>query len=134
MATQKKKSLPAKKAGGVPVDPKDIVAVPTAKAWDAWLAKHHDSASHAWLRMAKKGAGLESPSYAEAVEVALTWGWIDGQSRSLDDQSWLQRYTPRRPRSPWSRINRERAEALIESGRMKPPGLKQVELAKADGR
>jgi uncharacterized protein YdeI (YjbR/CyaY-like superfamily) len=100
----------------------------------AWLAEHCESAPGCWLKLAKTGAGADSVSYAEAIELGLAHGWIDGQKRPLDDEFWLQRFTPRGPRSRWSRINRDKAVALIESGRMTPPGLAAVEQAKADGR
>ncbi len=87
-----------------------------------------------WIRLAKKGSGVASVSYAEAVEVALCYGWIDGQARSLDDDFYLQRYTPRSARSKWSKINCGRATDLIERGLMQPAGLREVERAKADGR
>ncbi|HLQ33101.1 MAG TPA: YdeI/OmpD-associated family protein [Chloroflexota bacterium] len=86
------------------------------------------------LQIAKKGSGATSVSYAEALEVALCYGWIDGQKLPLDGRFWLQRFTPRRPKSVWSRINTQKAEALIAQGKMQPAGLKQVEAAKADGR
>jgi uncharacterized protein YdeI (YjbR/CyaY-like superfamily) len=102
--------------------------------WAAWLAGNHDTSSGLWLKIAKAGSGLPTVTYAEAVESALCWGWIDGQKRKLDDAHWLQRFTPRRARSVWSKINREKAEALIAAKRMQPPGLAEVERAKADGR
>ncbi|HEU5437770.1 MAG TPA: YdeI/OmpD-associated family protein [Ktedonobacterales bacterium] len=106
----------------------------TQGEWEAWLATHHADTHVVWLKFAKKAAGTPSVSYAEAVESALCYGWIDGQSASLDGTHWRQRFTPRRPKSVWSRVNREKAEALIAAGRMQPAGLRQVELAKADGR
>jgi uncharacterized protein YdeI (YjbR/CyaY-like superfamily) len=102
--------------------------------WEAWLAEHHADPSGVWLKLAKKGAGITSLSYAEALEGALCYGWIDGQKASFDGECWLQKFTPRRAKSIWSQINREKASALIEAGRMQPAGLRQVELAKADGR
>jgi uncharacterized protein YdeI (YjbR/CyaY-like superfamily) len=102
--------------------------------WEAWLEQRHAVAPGVWLRLAKKASTLSSVTYAEAVEVALCYGWIDGQSRSLDDDSWLQKFTPRGRRSIWSRINCERVELLMRSGRMRPAGLAVVEAAKADGR
>lgn len=102
-------------------------------AWEKWLAAHPES-SGLWLRIAKKEADLASVSYAEAIEVALCHGWIDGQRRSFDAQSFLQRFTPRRPRSLWSKINVGKAEALIVAGRMREGGLREIELARADGR
>lgn len=111
-----------------------ILAVDDAAAWDVWLAKHHASSRGVWLTIAKKDKGLSSPTYAEALEAALVWGWIDGQKGSLDERAWLQRFSPRGPKSMWSKINRDKAQALIERGAMKPPGLLQVTRAKEDGR
>jgi len=100
--------------------------------WDAWLAKHHDRSDAVLLRIPKgKGSDL---TYARALDAALSWGWIDSQKRALDASAWLQRFSPRAAQSPWSKINRARAEALIASGAMKPPGLAEVERARADGR
>ncbi len=100
----------------------------------SWLEESHDSAAGVWLKIAKKGAPEASVTYGEALEVALCFGWIDSQKRGFDETHFLQRFTPRRPRGRWSKINREKAEALIESGRMRPTGLAEVEAAKADGR
>lgn len=102
--------------------------------WEAWLAEHHADSPGIWLKVAKKGSGISSVTYAEALESALCFGWIDGQKAPLDDRFWLQRFTPRGPKSAWSKINREKALALIAAGRMQPAGLRQVELAKSDGR
>jgi len=101
---------------------------------EAWLEDEHASSAGLWLKIAKKGSGVASVSYAEALELALCFGWIDSQKRGLDEKHFLQRFTPRRPRGRWSRINREKAEALIAAGRMRPAGLAEVEAAKADGR
>jgi uncharacterized protein YdeI (YjbR/CyaY-like superfamily) len=101
---------------------------------EAWLEQNHDSCDGVWLKIAKKGAAEQSVTYAEAIELALCFGWIDSQKRGFDDQHFLQRFTPRRPRGRWSRINREKAEALIDAGKMRPAGLAEVEAAKADGR
>jgi uncharacterized protein YdeI (YjbR/CyaY-like superfamily) len=101
---------------------------------EAWLQEEHASSAGLWLKIAKKGSGVASVSYAEALEVALCFGWIDSQKRSFDEKHFLQRFTPRRPRGRWSRINREKAEGLIAGGRMRPAGLAEVEAAKADGR
>jgi uncharacterized protein YdeI (YjbR/CyaY-like superfamily) len=101
---------------------------------EAWLEDRHAEAAGAWLKIAKKGAPEPSVTYAEALELALCFGWIDSQKRGLDATYFLQRFTPRRPRGRWSRINREKAEALIESGAMRPAGLAEVEAARADGR
>jgi uncharacterized protein YdeI (YjbR/CyaY-like superfamily) len=101
---------------------------------EAWLDANGESVDGVWLKIAKKGAPEPSVTYAEALEVALCFGWIDSQKRGLDETHFLQRFTPRRPRGRWSKINREKAEALIEAGRMRPAGLAEVEAAKADGR
>ncbi|QRO02548.1 YdeI/OmpD-associated family protein [Archangium violaceum] len=102
--------------------------------WSVWLASNHTSSRGVWLKLAKKASGVASVTYAEAVEVGLAWGWIDGQRRSHDDTAFLQKFTPRGPRSIWSKINREKALALIAAGEMKPAGLAEVERAKRDGR
>jgi uncharacterized protein YdeI (YjbR/CyaY-like superfamily) len=102
--------------------------------WERWLSKHVGDDEGAWLKFAKKGSGVTTVTYAEALEVALCHGWIDSQVKSFDERYYLQRFTPRRKRSKWSKINREAAERLIAAGRMTPAGLEQVELAKADGR
>src|SRR6188472_93252 len=101
---------------------------------EAWLEEHHAESGGVWLKIAKKGAGVPSVTYSEALELALCFGWIDSQKRGFDDRHFLQRFTPRRPRGRWSRINREKAEALIADGAMRPAGLAEVEAAKADGR
>jgi uncharacterized protein YdeI (YjbR/CyaY-like superfamily) len=101
---------------------------------EAWLEEHGESSDGIWLKFAKKGSGIRSVVYADAVEVALCHGWIDGQARRLDEQHYLQRFTPRRPRSKWSRINREKAERLIAESRMRPAGLREIERARGDGR
>lgn len=105
-----------------------------AKAFETWLKRSHATSDGLWLKIAKRGANEPSVSYPEAVEVALCWGWIDGQKKGLDDQHFLQRFTPRRARSIWSKINVDKAAALIEAGRMQAPGYAQIEAAKADGR
>jgi uncharacterized protein YdeI (YjbR/CyaY-like superfamily) len=101
---------------------------------EAWLDEHGEESDGIWLKFAKKGSGIRSVVYAEAVEVALCHGWIDGQAKRLDEEHYLQRFTPRRPRSKWSRINREKAERLIAKGRMRPAGLREIERAREDGR
>lgn len=111
-----------------------IIAFASSQAWEKWLAEQHASAPGLWLKMAKKGSGIESITYPEAVDVALCYGWIDGQKNSFDDPYWLQKFTPRRPRSKWSKVNRDKVAALVEQGRMQPAGLVEVERAKADGR
>src|SRR5450631_2408974 len=111
-----------------------IIAFATQQDWEAWLAEHCADPTGIWLKFAKKGAGVLSISYAEALEGALCYGWIDGQKAAFDEQYWLQKFTPRRAKSIWSQINCDKATALIESGRIQPTGLRQIELAKADGR
>ena len=103
-------------------------------AWAEWLKQHHAAERGVWLRLARAGSGLQSVSRAEALDVALCYGWIDGQARSLDSEFWLQKFTPRGKRSIWSKRNREHVERLIASGDMRPAGLAAVEAAKADGR
>jgi uncharacterized protein YdeI (YjbR/CyaY-like superfamily) len=106
----------------------------TQAAWAAWLGKNHRSSEGLWLRLAKKESALRSITYAEALEVALCYGWIDGQKRGESEEAWLQRFLARSPNSVWSRINRDKASALIASGRMKIAGLEAVEAAKMAGR
>ena len=103
-------------------------------AWEAWLAKQHAKSAGLWLRIAKATSNVKSVSYAEALDVALCYGWIDGQKKSVDARHWLQRFTPRRVRSLWSKANRAKAEALIRSGRMQPSGMAEIEQARSDGR
>ena len=114
----------------------DLPIIPFASrdAWEAWLQEQHATSEGLWLKFAKKDSGIETVTYSEAVEAALCYGWIDGQKASFDDHYWLQRFTPRRPRSKWSKINRQKATELIERSEMKPAGLRGVERAKADGR
>jgi uncharacterized protein YdeI (YjbR/CyaY-like superfamily) len=111
-----------------------IIPFASGDAWEAWLEEHHTTSEGVWLKIAKKGSGIESVSMAEALDVALCYGWIDSQADSFDEQYWLQRFTPRRPRSKWSKRNRATVTRLIEEGRMKPAGLREVKRAKADGR
>jgi uncharacterized protein YdeI (YjbR/CyaY-like superfamily) len=101
--------------------------------WAAWLEKNHRSSQGLWLRLAKKGSSLPSVSYSEALEVALCYGWIDGQKRGESEQAWLQRFLPRSARSIWSKINRDKANALIACGWMKAAGLEAIEAAKKGG-
>jgi uncharacterized protein YdeI (YjbR/CyaY-like superfamily) len=103
-------------------------------AWEKWLAEHHSDDAGVWLKFAKKGTGVATVTYAEALEIALCYGWIDAQVKRFDETYYLQRFTPRRARSKWSKINRDSATRLIEAGMMKPPGMREVERAKADGR
>jgi uncharacterized protein YdeI (YjbR/CyaY-like superfamily) len=106
----------------------------TIEEWEAWLADNHETASGVWLKIAKKGSGVDSAHYPEVLDAAIAHGWIDAVRRGHDDTYFLQRFTPRGPRSKWSKINRDKATQLIESGRMTPAGLREVERAKADGR
>src|SRR5207247_4618290 len=110
------------------------LAFASAAEWEAWLEENHAAADGVWIKMAKKGSGVESVRYPEVLEIALCFGWIDGRREALDERWFLQRFTLRRPRSRWSRINRETAERLIAEGRMRPAGVAQVERAKEDGR
>ncbi len=111
-----------------------VILFPTPADWETWLAEHHADSRGLWLRIAKKDGELTSVTYPEALDVALCHGWIDGQKKSYDDHSWLQKFTPRGARSIWSKINREKVQALIDAGRMRPSGLKEIERARKDGR
>jgi uncharacterized protein YdeI (YjbR/CyaY-like superfamily) len=112
----------------------EIIECPSARAWKRWLAKHHARADGVWMRFFKKHSQVASIDHAEALNAALCYGWIDGQIKKLDADSWLRKFTPRRPKSIWSKRNRELVERLMEAGRMKAAGLKEVEAAKGDGR
>jgi uncharacterized protein YdeI (YjbR/CyaY-like superfamily) len=111
-----------------------VLVFDSPSAWEAWLAKHHAESPGAWLQIFKKAASQRSVTYAQALEGALCYGWIDSQKRPQDAFSWLQRFGPRRAGSGWSRINTIAAEGLIKAGRMKPAGLREVTAAKKDGR
>jgi uncharacterized protein YdeI (YjbR/CyaY-like superfamily) len=114
----------------------DLPKLPFASAaeWEEWLDDNHAEADGVWIKMAKKDTGIESVRYPEVLDSALCFGWIDGRREPLDERYFLQRFTPRRSRSRWSRINREKVERLIAEGRMRPAGLAEVERARADGR
>jgi uncharacterized protein YdeI (YjbR/CyaY-like superfamily) len=116
------------------IDAAHIGEFATAAGFGAWLADHHDRDREVWLKLQRKTAGAASFTWGEAVVEALAWGWIDGIKKGNDDASWFQRFTPRQPRSKWSRINRGHAERLMAEDRMQEPGLRQVMAAKADGR
>ena len=105
-----------------------------ADEFDAWLAVHHGHQPGVWLKLAKAGSGIASMTSDEAVDVGLCWGWISGQRRGLDGTHYLQKYVPRRPRSRWSQVNVRKVDELSRAGRMRPPGLAEVDAAKADGR
>jgi uncharacterized protein YdeI (YjbR/CyaY-like superfamily) len=111
-----------------------ILAFESKKKWADWLAPQHDKSTGVWLKLAKKDSMIPSVTYEEALDVALCYGWIDGQKKGFDDMYWLQKFTPRGPRSMWSKINTEKAERLVASGEMNPAGLKAIEAAKQDGR
>jgi uncharacterized protein YdeI (YjbR/CyaY-like superfamily) len=112
----------------------EILCFRSSSAFRKWLATNHRQSDGIWLRIFKKNSGERTVSYAEALDEALCFGWIDGQKQSHDEVSWRQRFTPRRPKSGWSKINTQHAERLIQAGRMKAAGLAQIEAAKKDGR
>jgi uncharacterized protein YdeI (YjbR/CyaY-like superfamily) len=116
-----------------PAAPEPVLRV-TAAQWNQWLAEYHASARGVLLMITRAGGGPPQLSYPDALDVALTWGWIDSHKRAHDARAWLQRFTPRRPTSRWSKINRAKAEALVRAGRMQPAGLREIALAKQDGR
>ena len=111
-----------------------LLAFPDREEWAAWLAEHGESSAGVWLKLARNDSGERSVTHAEALDVALRHGWIDSQAGAIDERHWRQRFTPRGPRSRWSKRNRRRAEELIASGEMAPAGLREVEAARADGR
>ena len=116
------------------VDPQRVQAFEHAEAFHDWLSRNHDREPEVWIRVFKVGSGVASVSWKDTIPVALCWGWIDGVRKSLDETSFLQRFTSRGPKSSWSEINVAHAERLISEGRMQPSGLRHVEEAKADGR
>ncbi len=111
-----------------------VLAFASAEEWEKWLAKHHSNPDGIWLRFFKKDSGVATVTHGEALDEALCYGWIDGQLQKFDKKSWLQKFTPRRPKSIWSKKNIEHAIRLCRANKMKPAGLKQIETAKADGR
>lgn len=111
-----------------------VISFESRSVWEGWLEEHHETSAGLWLKISKKGSGIKSVTYVEALEEALCFGWIDGQKGAFDESYWLQRFTPRRPGSKWSKINRDKATRLIEKSWLKPAGLREVEKAKADGR
>jgi len=116
------------------LDGKPILEFRAKSAWTKWLEKNHDKSSGVWLRLARKNSRVKSITRDEALDSALCYGWIDGQARSEGDATWLQKFTPRTKPSIWSKINRAKVQALIESGEMRPAGLAEIERAKSDGR
>ena len=127
------RGVTARKSVAKPILTEPILSVASVAEWHAWLASQHGRSTGVLLRIAKIGAE-GSITYAEALDGALAWGWIDSRKCALDANAWLQRFTPRKARSPWSKINRAKAETLIAEGRMQPPGLAEVARAKRDGR
>jgi uncharacterized protein YdeI (YjbR/CyaY-like superfamily) len=111
-----------------------IVLFATPAKLETWLEANHSDSEGLWLKIAKRGSGVDSVTFGEALELALCFGWIDSQKRGLDEKHFLQRFTPRRPRGRWSRINRDKVESLIAAGAMRPAGMAEVEAARADGR
>jgi uncharacterized protein YdeI (YjbR/CyaY-like superfamily) len=110
------------------------IAFADADRFEAWMAEHHEGATEVWVKIAKKRSGLASITATEALDVALCFGWIDSYRRSFDDDHFVQRYSPRRPKSSWSQVNVDKVEALIAAGRMRDAGFAAIEAAKADGR
>ena len=110
------------------------IAFADAAAFDAWLADHHGRHEGIWIRMAKKGTGVPSITSDEAVDVGLCWGWISSHRKGLDETYFLQKYTPRRTRSKWSKVNVAKVEVLTRAGRIRPPGQAEIDAARADGR
>ena len=113
---------------------REVLHFDDACTWETWLATHHQKQEGIWLKIAKKGSGIASVSYGDSLDVALCYGWIDGQGKPYDEAYYLRKFTPRRSKSLWSEVNVKKVEALIEAGRMREPGLKEIEAAKADGR
>jgi uncharacterized protein YdeI (YjbR/CyaY-like superfamily) len=110
------------------------IPFPSSADWEKWLEGNHASSEGLWMKIAKKASGIKTISIQEAIEKALCFGWIDGQRQSFDEHWFLQRFTPRRPNSRWSQINRDKVEELLERGLIRPSGLREIERAKADGR
>jgi uncharacterized protein YdeI (YjbR/CyaY-like superfamily) len=125
--------MPAKPKTTLPPD-LNIVECPDDAHWERWLEEHHAQATDAWVKIAKKGSGVTTVHYPEVLDTAICFGWIDAVRRPLDDTYFLQRFTPRGPRSKWSQVNREKVLALTAAGRMRPAGNEQVKAAQADGR
>jgi uncharacterized protein YdeI (YjbR/CyaY-like superfamily) len=111
-----------------------VISFASSEEWRKWIEENHTKSNGVWLRLFKKDSDEKTVTYAEAVEEALCYGWIDGQKNKYDAESYIQKFTPRRPKSIWSKINTEKAERLIQEGKMAKAGMQQVELAKADGR
>jgi len=129
-----RKTRPAPAAKDFAPHAGNVRAFSTPKAWDTWLRKHHADSPGIWIKYYKKHSGVRTITYAQALDKALCWGWIDGQAKPFDEQSWLQRFTPRRARSGWSKRNQAHVARLTKEGRMQPSGLAEVAKAKADSR
>jgi len=112
----------------------DPIIFDTPELWQQWLQQNHATSTGLWIQMAKKNTGVTTVTYEQALQEALCWGWIDGQVKRIDEVYYKQRFTPRRPKSLWSKLNVQRAERLIDEGRMQPAGFEAIEKAKADGR
>ncbi|PPS77567.1 YdeI/OmpD-associated family protein [Streptomyces sp. MH60] len=119
---------------GARKSPDPILSFATQDEWETWLEEHHEDGTGIWFRIPKNGSGADGVDYAHALESALCYGWIDGQKKKQDERYWLQRFTPRRSGSKWSKVNREKATELIKAGRMRPAGQREVDRAKKDGR
>src|SRR5882724_6111062 len=130
----RERSTEASRQGFMIVNPKSIRAFASEAAFETWLSKHHDRHREVWIKIFKKGSGQPSVTPAQAIDVALCWAWIDGIRKAFDEQAFLQRFTPRGPKSRWSQINRGRVRRLVEAGRMRPAGQSHVDAAKGDGR
>jgi uncharacterized protein YdeI (YjbR/CyaY-like superfamily) len=117
-----------------PADGQSILEFADSSAWAAWLDENQDSAGAVWLKIAKRGASRDTVRYPEVLDTAIAYGWIDGQRTRFDEEFFLQRFSPRGPRSKWSQVNRDKAQALIARGAMRPRGRQEVEAARADGR
>jgi uncharacterized protein YdeI (YjbR/CyaY-like superfamily) len=126
--------MPARRPTDIPVAELNVVECRDDAEWERWLEAHHADAADAWVKIAKKGSGVTTVHYPEVLDTAVCFGWIDAVRRALDDTYFLQRFTPRGPRSKWSQVNREKALTLAEAGRMRPAGHAQVQAARSDGR
>lgn len=131
---KKGQKVPVKRGKSAPKAELPVQAFASAAAFERWLRAHHAQSAGIWLRLTKKSSAQKGVSYTEALDIALSFGWIDGQTKTHDADSWLRKFVPRGPRSMWSKINRDKALALIAAKRMQPAGLAEVERAKKDGR
>jgi uncharacterized protein YdeI (YjbR/CyaY-like superfamily) len=127
-------TMPPRRSASTPGKDLPVRRFRSRAAWEKWLAANHERSPGVWIELAKKGSGLTSVTFADALEVALCYGWIDSQATSVDEKRYRQRFTPRRPRSKWSRINCAAVERLLAEGRLAPAGIREMEAAKRDGR